>query len=168
MLPSKLKNFNFFAAGTSFIHQVPEITLPKIVEKTEEMRNGGMLGPVPVSLGLEALELELTIGGLAIPIMRQFGMVGVAGAISRFAGAYQEEGDGVWTAAELYTRGKWIEFDPGNAKVGEDTEHKFKQTAAYLRWDVNGATEVEIDFINNIYRIGGVDRLAEMRAILGQ
>lgn len=168
MLPSKLKNFNFFAAGTSFIHQVPEITLPKIVEKTEEMRNGGMLGPVDIGLGLEKLELELTVGGLAVPIMRQFGMVGVAGAISRFAGAYQEEGAGTYTAAEVVTRGKWVEFDPGNAKVGDDTEHKFKQTASYLRWDVNGSTEIEIDFINNIYRVGGVDRLAELRAILGQ
>lgn len=168
MLPSKLKNFNFFAGGTSFIHQVPEITLPKIVEKTEAYRGGGMLGELDISLGLEKLELEITVGGVAVPIMRQMGMVGVAGAISRFAGAYQEESAGTWLSGEVVTRGKWVEFDPGNAKPGDDTEHKFKQTAAYLRWDVNGSTEIEIDLINNIYRVGGVDRLAEMRAILGQ
>jgi len=168
MLPSKLKNFNFFAAGTSFIHQVPEITLPKITAKTEEYRGGGMLGPTDIDLGLEKLELELTIGGIAVPLMRQMGMVGVASALSRFAGAYQEEGSGTWASGELVTRGKWVEFDPGSAKPGEDTEHKFKQTAAYLRWDINGSTEIEIDFLNNIYRVGGVDRLAEMRAILGQ
>lgn len=166
MLPSKLKDFNYFGAGTSFIHQVPEITLPKIVEKTEAYRGGGMLGEVDVGLGLEKLELELTIGGLAVPLMRQLGMVSVASAISRFAGAYQDEGLGIWTSGELVTRGKWVEFDPGSAKVGDDTEHKFKQTASYLRWDINGTTEIEIDFLNNIYRVGGVDRLAQLRAIL--
>ncbi|MDC7808797.1 phage major tail tube protein [Sphingomonas koreensis] len=168
MLPSKLKNYNWFANATSFIHQVPEITLPKIVTKTEVYRGGGMLGELDVDLGLEKLELEVTIGGLAVPLLREMGMVGVAGSFSRFAGAYQEEGSGTWAAGELYTRGKWVEFDPGNAKPGDDTEWKFKQTASYLRWDIDGRTEVEIDLLNNIYRVGGVDRLAEMRAILGQ
>lgn len=167
MLPSKLKNFNWFANGTSFVHQVPEITLPKIVTKTEEYRAGGMLGPVDIDLGLEKMELEATVGGLAVPIMRQMGAVGVANSLTRFAGAYQEEGSGAWTSAEVYTRGKWIELDPGTAKVGDDTEWKFKQTASYLRWDINGRTEVEIDLLACTFLVGGVDRYAEMRAILG-
>lgn len=168
MLPAKLKNFNWFADGNSFIHQVPEITLPKITLKTEQYRGGGMLGELDIDMGLEKLELEVKVGGVAVPLMRKLGLIGVAAALTRFAGAYQDESTGAWTSGELVTRGKWTEFDPGAAKPADNTEWTFKQTVAYLRWDVNGRTEVEIDMVNNVFSVGGVDRMAAMRTILGQ
>lgn len=166
MLPSKLKNYNMFHNGQSFVHQVPEIALPKIAEKVEGYRGGGMLGEVDVGMGLEKMEMEMTIGGLAIPIMRSFGMVGVAGQMIRFNGAYQEEGAGVVTAAELVVRGKHVEIDPGNAKTGDDTAWKVKSTLSYLKWSFNGSVAVEIDMLDNVFIVGGIDRMAQIRAAL--
>jgi P2 family phage contractile tail tube protein len=166
MLPSKLKNFNLFDNGNSFIHQAAEIALPKIAEKVESWRGGGMLGEVDVGLGLEKMEMETTIGGLAIPILRRFGIVGVAAQMMRFNGAYQEDGAGIVSAAELIVRGKHVEIDPGTAKPGDDTSWKVKSTLSYLKWTINGRVEVEIDIINNILIIDGVDRMAGIRAAL--
>lgn len=166
MLPAKLKNFNLHDNGNSFIHQVAEIALPKIAEKVESWRGGGMLGEVDVGLGLEKMEMETTLGGLAIPILRRFGIVGVAAQLIRFNGAYQEEGSGTVSAAELVARGKHVEIDPGTAKPGDDTAWKVKSTLSYLKWTINGTKEVEIDVLNNILFIGGVDRMAGIRAAL--
>jgi len=43
-LPRKLKNFNLFQNGVSFMGMVPEVTLPKLSRKMEEYRAGGMSG----------------------------------------------------------------------------------------------------------------------------
>lgn len=166
MLPSKLKNFNHHDNGNAFLHEVAEIALPKIAEKVEAWRGGGMLGEVDVGMGLEKMEMETTVGGLAIPILRRFGIMGVAGQMMRFNGAYQEEGAGIVTAAELVVRGKHVEIDPGTAKAGDDTAWKIKSTLSYLKWTINGRVEVEIDVINNIMLIDGIDRMAQIRAAL--
>ena len=69
-------------------------------------------------------------------------------------------------AAELIARGKHVAIEPGNAKPGDDTMWKIKSSLSYLQWTVNGAEELAIDMINAVFRVGGVDRMAEIRAAL--
>ncbi|MCC2976236.1 phage major tail tube protein [Sphingomonas sp. PL-96] len=167
-LPAKLKNWDVYSNGEDYAGVAAEITLPKLAEKTESWRGAGMLAEVDVSMGLEKLELEHKYGGLVLGILRQFGAVGVSASMIRFVGAYQEDVAGGVVSAELVVRGKHIEIDPGTAKTGDDTEWTVKSTLSYLRWRVNGRTEVEIDVINNIFIVDGIDRMAEIRAALGR
>lgn len=169
MLPQKLKNFRVFNDGQDYLGIASEIELPKLKMAGEEYRGSGMLAPVDIDLGLEKLEMSATYGGLVVGVLRQFGLTRVDGAMLRFVGAYQGDSTATQaTAAELVVRGRHMELDPGNAKAGEDTEWKVNSTLAYLKWTINGAVEVEIDVINNVYMIGGTDRMAAVRAILGQ
>lgn len=167
MLPFKLKNFNVYNDGFSYLGEATEIELPKLKMKGEAYRGAGMIGEVDVDMGLEKLELTATYGGFVVGVLRQFGLVGVDGAMLRFIGAYQSDSDGQALSAELVVRGRHSEFDAGSAKAGEDTETKVTSTLSYLKWTVNGAVEVEIDVLNGVYRIGGVDRYEAIRAIIG-
>ena len=166
MLPFKLKNFNLFNDGGSYLGIAGEIELPKLVIKTEQWRGGGMLGEVDIDMGLEKLEMTVKYGGLVVPILRQFGVVGVDGVLQRFVGAFQEEGDGAVSACEIVTRGKHVEIDMGTAKPGEGTEHSVKSTLAYYRMAINGADVIEIDMLTGLFVVGGVDRTAALRAAL--
>ena len=114
------------------------------------------------------MEMECKYGGMVRGILRGFGVFGIAGTLCRFNGAYQDDSSGGVLAAELITRSKMVELDPGNAKVGDNTEWTAKHTVSYLRWSVNGRVEVEIDILNNIMLIDGVDRMAAIRAALLQ
>ena len=166
-LPAKLKNFNCFGNGSSWIGLIPEVELPKLTLKTEEYRGGGMLAPVDVDMGLEKLTMGIKAGGLVVDLMRQFGAIGIDRQMLRFNGAYQEDADGAVKAAELIVLGKHTEFDPGSAKVGDNTEWSVKSTLSYLKWSVSGRVEVEIDVLNCIFVTGGIDRYAEIRAAMG-
>lgn len=168
MLPPKLKNFRVFNDGEDYLGRVSEIELPKLKMASEEYRGAGQLAPVDIDLGLEKLELTATYGGLVVGVLRQFGLTRVDGAMLRYIGAYQADDTRQVTAAELVVRGRHMEFDPGTAKAGEDTEWKVQSTLTYLKWSINGAVEVEIDVLNNVYRIGGSDRMAAIRFVLGQ
>ncbi len=164
--PAKLKNFNVFADGESWIGQVAEVSLPEIKLKTEGWRGGGMLGEVDVNMGLEKLEMETKLGGLVVGAMRQFGRIGVGGAMLRYVGAYQEDVEMGVLPAELVVRGMHTSFNPGTAKTGDNTEHTLKSTLSYLKWSVNKRVEIEIDMLANVYIIDGVDLMADIRAAL--
>jgi uncharacterized protein len=165
-LPSKLKDFRVFADGTNYIGQIPEFTLPKIAAKMEAYRAGGMLGEVDIDLGVEKLEAELTAGGVIGPLIAQFGATRHDAALLRFAGAYSNE-SGQAQALEAVMRGRINEIDFGGAKVGSDTEHKYKYSLTYFRLSLDGVDLVEIDMIAPTFIVSGQDRYAAIRSILG-
>jgi len=166
-LPRTLKHFNVFVDGVSHAGEVEEIDLPKLTRKVEEYRAGGMNGPIEVDLGGDKLEMETTYGGLMRDILKQFGTTTVDGAMLRFAGAYQVEDTGSVDAVEIVVRGRHTEIDFGKAKAGAKDPFKVKSALSYYKLTVNGEEWIEIDHVNFIERVFGVDRIAEQRKAIG-
>jgi len=166
-LPRKLKNYNVFQDGESHIGEVEEFTLPKLTRKLEEYRAGGMNGPVEIDQGNEKMELESTYGGIMRGIFKQYGITRVDGVLLRFAGAYQREDTEQTDAVEVVVRGRHVELDMGNAKVGDNSQFKVKSSLSYYKLTVNGEVWCEIDHVNFIEVVFGVDRLAEQRRAMG-
>lgn len=166
-LPAKLKNMNLFNDGVSYIGLVPEVTLPKLTRSMEEYRAGGMDSPIKVDMGGEAMELEWKAGGIIVHAIRQYGATTHDAVMLRFAGAYQSDDSGAVMPVEVVVRGRHEEIDMGSAKPGDDTEHTVKTTLSYYKLVINGRTEIEIDVLNMIFIVNGVDRLAAQRAAVG-
>ncbi|MBB4617999.1 phage major tail tube protein [Sphingomonas abaci] len=162
-LPRKLKIMDVFNEGQSWMGQVSSVTLPKIAMKGEDWRGAGMIGEVTIDMGLEKLELETTCGGPMRDSIRQLGTPGVAGTFRRFAGGYQDDSTGEVTRVDITMRGRPVEIDKGEAKVGEGGEFKDKWALSYLREEWDGRVLVEIDLLNGVYIVDGVDRYAELR-----
>jgi P2 family phage contractile tail tube protein len=166
-LPSKLKNFNLFNDGNNYLGKVSELVPPKLSRKVEEWRGGGMDTGVEVDMGGDLLIMEWTAGGLLREALAQFGATSATANGLRFAGAYQRDDDGGVDAVEIVVRGRHKEIDMGTAKPGDTTAHKYTTTCSYYRLDINGSTVIEIDAINMIFNVDGVDRLAEQRRAIG-
>ncbi|MEX3555740.1 MAG: phage major tail tube protein [Burkholderia gladioli] len=166
-MPNKLKHFNVFQNGVSYIGKTAELTLPKLSHKMEEYRGGGMVGPVQVDLGQEAIEIEWSLGGIDRDVLKQYGASTADAVMLRFAGAYQDDASGAWTAVEIVVRGGQKEHDFGNAKAGDDTTHKVTMPLSYYKLSINGEVIYEIDVINSILSVGGTDLLTDVRKIIG-
>ncbi len=166
-LPRKLKNMNLYNDGSSWLGLCPSVTLPKLGRNFEEYRAGGMDTPVKIDMGGQALEMEFTAGGFIRQVYAQFGAVGADDIMLRFVGAYQNDQSGQVSAAEVIVRGRHEEIDPGNSKPGEDTELKVKSALSYYKLNWEGREVVEIDALNMVFRVNGVDCLAEQRRVLG-
>jgi P2 family phage contractile tail tube protein len=156
-----------FSEGEAFIGEVMEVTLPKLNRKLEEWRGGGMDSPVSLDMGGEKLEMESTFGGPMRQILRQFAVTSVAGVGLRFRGAYQNDDTGGYDTIDVTVRGRHEEIDMGAQKLGEKSEFKVKSQLAYYKLEWNGRTEIEIDPINMVLNVDGIDLLAEQRAALG-
>lgn len=168
-LPKKLKHQNLFNDGESFVGQCGSVTLPKLARKMEAWRGAGMDGPVKVDMGHsdDGLQIEWTIGGWGLSVLRQFGAVKADGVMLRWAGSIQRDDTAEVSAVEVVVRGRHEEIDFGDSEAGEDTEHSITTTCTYYKLTIDGNEEIEIDLLNFVFKVNGKDMLAEHRKAIG-
>lgn len=166
-MPRKLKNFNVFGDGESWMGEIPSVTLPTVTKKMEEYRAAGMHGPVQLDMGHEKLELSLKSGGLKTQLIAMLGAGAVGANVLRFAGAYQDDATGQVSAAEVICRGRLMEWNPNEAKPGDNNEHDFKFALSYYKLTVDAADVLEIDVPGMVWRVGGTDIYADIRLAIG-
>ncbi|PID66596.1 MAG: phage major tail tube protein [Gammaproteobacteria bacterium] len=166
-LPSKIKHFNFFLDGDNYVGRALEIEPPKFTRKMEEYRGGGMNAPLKMDMGLEGLEMSVTMGGLEAEMMRHMGACRHDAIKSRFAGSLAADDSCDTYPLEIETTGRYEEIELPNAKSGEDTEHKFKLALSYVRIIYNGTEVCEIDIPNMVEKWYGKDRLEEHKRNIG-
>lgn len=165
MIPNTLKNLNLHVDGRGYAGRVEELNPPKLTVKTEEFRGGGMDAPVALDMGMEKLMGDFTLPSLEANLLRQWGKVDVDAVGLTFRGAFQGQ-NGV-QAQVIQVRGRIVEVDEGTWKGGEKQSTKYSFEAVYYRRSIDGVVIHEIDVINMIRVIDGVDQLAAQRAALG-
>ena len=168
-LPRKLKNMNLFNDGNSYLAVAKSVTLPSLGRKMEGYRGGGMNGPVKADLGFsdDGIQLEWKTGGLDLISLRQFGMVKASGVLLRFTGAFQQDDTEEMSSVEIVVRGRHETIEMGDAQPGEDTEHSMTTTCSYYKLIVDGEVIIEIDLLNFVEMVDGVDMLEAQRKALG-
>ncbi len=166
-LARTLKDMMLFNEAMNYMGQCQTVTLPTLTRKTEEVRLAGMNAPVSVDMGMEALSLSFTCPGPMLHVLRQWGNPRVDGVYLRFAGNYQMDDSAAVDHVEVIVRGRHTEMDFGDQEVGELGSFTVNSALAYYKLVWNGRTEIEIDPLNMIERVNGVDLLAQRRALLG-
>ncbi|GLS27371.1 phage major tail tube protein [Marinibactrum halimedae] len=188
MLPKVLKNFNLFVDGQGYAGRVENITLPRLVNRTEEFRMGGLDAPVQVDMGMEKLECDMTLSEYDPFVIKQFGIkdnnpipLSFRGTpadmlVSAFSGdsagqipfvlrgGLQVEDAGVSGVKVLpvvvFLEGNVIELDLGQWAAGQNAPLKFRLALRYYRLQINSEILIEIDVNNRIRNIAGVNQIA--------
>ena len=168
-MPRKLKNLNLFNDGNSYLGLVKSLTLPALGRKMEAYRGGGMNGPVKADLGMsdDGIQFEWKTGGLDLISLRQFGAVNASSVALRFSGPYQQDDTGEVSNVEVVVRGRHETIEMGDAQPGEDTEHSMTTTCSYYKLTVDGEEIIEIDLLNFVEKVNGVDMLEKHRTAIG-
>ena len=166
MIPQMLSNTNLFVDGVSFAGDVPSLTLPKLTVKTEAHRGGGMAGEIEMDMGLEKMEASWTSTGVRRESMKYFGLSDQTGCNAVFRGAFKGL-KGQITPVIATLRGMLKEVDMGDWKAGDKAEMKYAMAVTYYKLEVDGRTLYEIDMVNAVRVIDGVDQLAAERSALG-
>ena len=64
-------------------------------------------------------------------------------------------------------RGMLKELDMGDWKPGDKAENKYAMALQYYKLEVDGRVMYEIDMVNCVRVIDGVDQMADVRSALG-
>lgn len=165
MLPRHLRNFNIMIDGRSYAGRADEVQLPELAITTEAHRAGGMDAPVEVDLGMDQLEMSVTISDYDEAVIAGFGLLG-AGVPLTLRGAIQRQGEAAQAVVVKALAGLKRRA-PGGFTVGN--KHTTVLTYSVRRYSesINGVESVNIDIENMVRVIDGVDQLASQRAALG-
>jgi len=162
-LPHVLKNMNLFVDGRGYAGRVDEIQLPKLTLKTEEHRAGGMDIPVEIELGMDKLEAELTLSDFDPEVFKLFGLLDSTRTQITLRGAIQAQGSGARPVIVNLSGG----CKASSWKPGDKSTLKVQLAASYYKLTIADQALVEIDAVNLVRKVGGVDQMAEIRAAIG-
>lgn len=166
-LPKKLKDFNLFGDGNNWQGQIAELNIPKLARKMEEYSGAGMDGTIELDVGMEKIEFEWTPAGLITEIFDGFGSSKLDNNMLRFAGAYIRDDTEETIPVEVIVRGRHREIDMGTAKRGDDNNLKVTTTCSYYKLSISGEEIIEVDVLGYVFKVRGVDRLANKRKAIG-
>jgi hypothetical protein len=161
-----LKAFTAHVDGRGYAGDVTEFNAPELALKTEEFRAGGMAAGVDINQGMEKLVADMTLTGTDPNVLALFGMVE-----GQFVPVVLRESlesyDGVKTGVTHTMRGKLIKVEQGTSKPGEAKPQKYSFSLNYYKMQHGDRVVHEIDVINMVHIVDGVDVLAEQRSHLG-
>ena len=165
MIPKILKNFNLFIDGRGYVGKVEEVNPPKLNIKTEEFRAGGMDSPAMIDMGIEKLEGSFTLLEFDKNVLKQFGLIAGNVVSVTLRGALQDETSVSPIIIKL--RGMYTEIDMGKLSAGEKGTLQCTIACRYYSLEIDGQQLIEIDIDNMTRKIGGQDKLVDVRKALG-
>lgn len=169
MLPKVIKDAILSVEGTSFAGRVKNLEWPKLARKMEEYRAGGMMGPVEIDLGGEKMEMSFEMPEQDAELLGHFGVCNVGGIRFRInASAESDSPDCSSDAIEVVATGRFKEIELGSFEGGDLQESKFAVSLATFKYSRNGSEVLDIDHINNIFKVNKRDLLEKRRENLRQ
>ena len=167
-IPDKINMFNVYQSGKELVGVTNEVALPEINELTSEMSGPGILGSIdsPTKGMFENFEFELGFRTLYKTIFELMVLGGATDLTLR--GSIQvtdREGFRKEVGMRVVVRGSVKGINPGTVKQGEGTGASAKLTLTYYFIEIGGLPMIEIDKLNAIYKVRGIDQLAVTKAL---
>lgn len=158
--------FRLSVDGYGYAGSVKDVKPPKISEKVENFRGGGMGGEVEVPVGTEMDAMEFTLSEVAPNVLKRFGFV--QGADKPFTLRSGIKDDAGKDVAHRYEVGGFLkEVDAGTIEAGKIIERKFSVSPRSFKEFINNELVIHIDHEKGVYVVNGHDKLAQARANAG-
>lgn len=166
-IPQFLENYNVYLDGPRLLGVEADATLPKLENIGDTLSGAGVLGEVeiPVEGAFKSISVETTFR----TINRAMFTAASAGLHTLTFRGSQEvldfaSGGVVKQPVRVETQGMCKGIDLGKLTGGKPTDSKLTQEIIFLAVYVDNEECLLLDKINYIYRIMGVDQLAQTRS----
>jgi P2 family phage contractile tail tube protein len=167
-IPEVIHNFNIYNNGNMLVGVSGAVTLPTFDAVTEEISGAGILGSYETSIAgmYGSMTQEIPFRVLEddiFSIMRPSEPLDLT-----FRGAIQSTDKS--TAAvddkpmRIVERGRLKSFTPGSMEIGKQMGASVTLELLYILIEVGGATKLEYDKLNSVFKVNGVDLLEKVRA----
>lgn len=168
-IPERLNDFRVYRNGSN-LAGVADIQLPSFDAMTETVRGAGIAGEyesanighfqsMKLTLNWRALNIDFL--SLAAPVSASYDCRGVNQVLDSSTSQYKLE------PVRVVVRGMVTKNDPGKMEKNSPSDSSTEIEVTYIKMETEGRTIVELDKLNYIYIVNGVDYLAEARKGLG-
>ena len=160
-----LRDFSVYVGKDSYLGKVTSYQPPEITVTNPGYRAGGLDAPIPIDMGLEALQATVEFGGFAPNVLKRVGLVGEDTTIV-VRGALVSEGEDTKALVETLT-GVLTGSARGAFTPGESSTHTITIDLKVYTVELDGAKLTHIDVLGRKRMIDGVDQLDSIRSALG-
>ena len=165
----KITNANVYMNGASLLGRAEEVQCPVIKHKFTEFKALGLVGSPEFFSGIEKMEAKIkwnsfyddVLGLVANPINA------IQLQVRSSLETYTSSGRTAEQAVVCYMTATPKDFPLGNFKQHDNVEMETNFSITYCKLEIGGLPILEIDILANIYKVKGVDILAQYRANLG-
>ncbi len=170
VIPEKGINFSVYLNGEDLLG-VAEGTIPALESMTSEVKGAGVAGVIesPVIGHFNSTNFSLTWRTVTKDFLKLFDHT--TNDLELFAALQQyDAGLGEYKAVQLHVYIKAITKTrtPGNLVVGDNMDTQMEFEVPYMKIELDGKEWIELDKYNYIYKVNGVDQLADVRTALGK
>jgi hypothetical protein len=166
---SKIFNARVYIDGNDFIAKAEEVELPKVKFKFADSKGLGLYGEFELPSGLDKMEAKIKFNSMYPDFLK------IASDPTKTRTVIVRASNQYWTnqgvMAELPVkaemRGFFKEFDSGKFKKADNTEAEATLSVIYYKLEVDEQEIVEVDVINNIYKVAGNDILQQYKINIG-
>lgn len=166
----RLQEANVYLNGSSLLGQTEEVKLPDVSIKMSDHKALGMVAALELFGGIDKMVAEFKWNSYFADAMTaqanpfQAVDVQVRSSLRTFDG-----GGGITSEVPvvIYLKGTFNQAPTGNWKQHDPVEIGSKMSVKYMRQVIDGREILEIDVMNNIYKVDGVDLLETYRSNLG-
>jgi hypothetical protein len=165
-IPEKINNFNVYKEGGKLVGVSAEVTLPSLEASTETISGAGIAGEYespnighfgPISMEIPFNTLYTDIFDLLTPETKNITLRGSMALYDVAAGKLVNKG------IKILVKGMPKGIDLGKMSPGKPMENKVPLEISYIKVDIDGKTVLEVDKLNFIYVVNGIDYLQEIR-----
>ncbi len=163
-----LQYAHVFVDGRGYAGQATSVEVPKIETITREFSAGGMSGAIKVRMARhKELTAKIKFAGLDPQILSLFSIAeGVT--IPFTVRASTQDRDGTTHAHVIKMRGFIETLDEGEWKEGDEAPMSIDIALDYYKREHDGVELIEADPVNMIFKVRGVDQLAQHRRNIGR
>ena len=169
IIPEKLTQFRVYA-DSDVLLGIADVTLPPLEFMTTEIKGAGIAGTIDSPGGAAFSSLVVTLNWRITTT--EFMSLGTPGGhvLDMYAEhLLWDSGLGQYNSSRFHIFAKAItkKLDPGKFSVMESQDGSSEHEAYYLKIDIDSVDQLEIDKYNFIYRVKGIDYLADTRRAIG-
>lgn len=166
---NKILNANVYMDGSNLLGRAEEVNLPDIKFIMVDHKALGMLGSAEFFAGFEKMEAKFKWNALYLDVIKKAANPFKAVAVQVRASLETYSGQGKISEVPVvcHIGGTFKNIPMGNFKPKDNPEYETNMSVNYAKLVVNGEEIYEIDVLQNIYKVDGVDVLAQYRANIG-
>lgn len=166
-IPDKVNMMNVYYDGTRFLGLSGEIPLPNLESMKETMSGPGILGEIesPTPGHFSAIELEIPFRTLNAELFDMIKPLSLIPLTIRASQQFLSSMEGIQCKQlRIVTRGIFKDFTGGTLKQASPTGSSLKLELLYYMVEMDRKQRIELDKLNAVFKINGVDVLEKARA----
>ncbi len=168
-IPEVIHDFNIYNTGNKIVGLTGEVSLPDFEAMTETISGAGILGEIETTIAgrYGSMEQEIPFRCIDPDFFNLIDPTTPVELTLRGAIQYNVKATGTtdYMGMRVVFRGRCKKISIGTVKQGGPMDSSVTQELTYILVELDGKKKFELDKINGVFKVNGVDLLSKVKSL---